>query len=96
MAAGAGRLSAAPKKNIQLSDLRGHGVFASSRLGVVASTNVLAPSGGEVLAVLWMVVVRKRLKEHRGDVRPAVSIGISASRLAKSTDVDGVGRKGNI
>ena len=71
-------------------------MLASSRVGVVASTKVLAPSGGEVLAVLRMVVVRQRLKEHCGDVRPAVSIEIGASCLTKGTDVDGAGRKGHI
>ena len=96
MAAGAGRLSAAPKIVLPLSDLRGHGVFASSRLGVVASAKVLAPSGGEVFAMLRMVVVRQRLQKHRGDIRPAVSIEVSASCLTKGTDVDGVGRKCNI
>ena len=96
MAAGAGRLSAAPKKVLELSNLRGHGVLASSRVGVVASTKVLAPSGGEVLAVLRVIVVGERLEEHRRDVGPAIGIEVGARCLAEAANVDGVGRKGHV
>ena len=62
MAAGKGSLSAAPKKNLKLGDLRGHGVFASRRLGVGAGAEVRSPRCGEVLAVLRVVVVGERLE----------------------------------
>ena len=71
-------------------------MLASGRVRMVASTEVLAPSGGEVLAVLRVIVVGKRLKEHRGNIGPAVGIEIGARRLTEGTDVDRVGRKGNV
>jgi len=49
-------LSRAEKK-LQLGDVCGHGVFASCHLRVVAGAEVLAPRGGEVLAMLWVIVV---------------------------------------
>ena len=95
-AAGAGRLSAAPKNVLQLGDVFGHGVLAGRRLRVVAGAKVLAPRGGEVLAVLRVVVVGERLEEHRGNVGPVVGTAIGACCLAKGADVDHAGRKGNV
>ena len=88
-------LSCAEKK-LQLGDLRGHGVFASRRLRVVAGAEVLAPRGGEVLAVLRVTVVGERLEEHRGNVGPAVGVEVGACCLAEGADVDRVGRKGKL
>ena len=96
VAAGAGLLLAALETVLQLGDLRGHGVFASCRLGVVAGARVLAPRGGEVIAVLRVIVVGERLEKHRGNVGPAVGIEVGAYCLAEGADVDRVGRKGNI
>ena len=57
---------------------------------------MLSSREGAVQTIKLATTVRQRLKEHCGDVRPAVSIEIGASRLTKGTDVGGVGRKGNI